>query len=416
MKKTVLWITNIEMPAAAGYFGRSVVVGGWMHHASKLLSNRDDVELHIASMCGSDYDEIQIGSVYYSGFRDDDRKRTKETMREIIEMTNPDIIHIWGTEYYHSLAALEVSEEMGMLDRTVVSMQGLVHYISKYHYDSLLPEKVSTGQTLRDFYRSDSIRKRKDLMSKAGEDEVRALSIARNCIGRTDWDHACVKLINRDIRYFHCNEIMREGFYHNEWNYNGCQKHSVFFSQTNILLKGFHIMLEAAAIIKKRYPDFKIRVIGEEIPSSFISYLKDGSYRRYLRKLIDRYDLKENIEWLGPLSEEGMIEEFCRCNVFVCSSIIENSSNSVSEAMLLGVPVVASDVGGIKSMLEHEKEGILYQSDAPYMLAYNVMELFENSEHAKKLGRNARKRALKDHDPESNTKQLIDIYNKIMNI
>ena len=57
------------------------------------------------------------------------------------------------------------------------------------------------------------------------------------------------------------------------------------------------------------------------------------------------------------------------------------SPNSVGEAMILGTPVVSSDVGGVKNMLTHNEEGFLYQHDAPYMLAFYVMELFENKEN-----------------------------------
>ena len=415
--KVVLWITNIEMPDVAKHFGRSVVVGGWMHYAARLLAEREDIELHIAGMCTSIYDEIELNGIFYYGFKDfGDKVETKEEITRIITSVNPDIIHIWGTEYYHSLAALETADSMNKLNRAVVSLQGLVYYISKYHYNAFLPERISEGTTLRDLYRLDGIKKRRDLMAKAGKDEIQALSIARNCIGRTDWDYACVKLINRDINYYYCNEIMRENFYHGEWKYENCNKRSIFFSQANYPIKGFHIMLEAASIIKRNYPDFKIRVIGEEIPYSKISYLKDSSYRRCLRNLIDKYDLKENVTWLGCLTEKQMVDEYLKSNVFVCSSAIENSSNSVSEAMLLGVPVIASDVGGIKSMMKHEKEGIIYQSDAPYMLAYHVMRLFEDSDFAREIGENARRRALKDHDPEGNMNELISIYNKIMNL
>ena len=410
----VLWITNIELPVIAERFNRSVFAGGWMHQSSILLSKEKEIELHISSMNSESYEEVYIDNILYSAFEDNgDKNKTKNQLNRLLSKINPDIIHIWGTEYYHSLAALEILKDLGKADRTVVSIQGLVYYYSNYHYNAFLPDAVVKGYTFRDFCKRDNINTRKNQMIEAGENELRAISMAKNCIGRTDWDHACVKLINNDIHYYYCNEILRGSFYKAEWRYEDCNKHSVFFSQATYPIKGFHLALEAFAIVKKRYPDLRIRVLGKDLKESFDSYIRDDTYQRYLRKLIRKNDLSENITWLGMLSEKEMVKEYCSASVFVCSSSIENSSNSICEAMLLGVPVIASDVGGIKSMMEHQKEGIIYQPDAPYMLAYHIMELFENKDYSISLGENARKRALNDHDPEKNIEKLMTIYRKI---
>lgn len=65
-------------------------------------------------------------------------------------------------------------------------------------------------------------------------------------------------------------------------------------------------------------------------------------------------------------------------SVFVSVSTIENSPNSVGEAMLFGCPVVSSCVGGVLDMLEHGQEGFLYQASAPYMLAWYVGCVFRD--------------------------------------
>ena len=108
-----------------------------------------------------------------------------------------------------------------------------------------------------------------------------------------------------------------------------------------------------------------------------------------------------------------MCERYLKSHVFVSPSSIENSSNSICEAMILGVPVVCSDVGGIKSLLTHNHEGYIYQADAPYMLARSIINIFEDDDLAQKFSRNARAHALKTHDKDLNLKALIDTYNKI---
>ncbi|MBQ3625427.1 MAG: glycosyltransferase family 4 protein, partial [Synergistaceae bacterium] len=112
-----------------------------------------------------------------------------------------------------------------------------------------------------------------------------------------------------------------------------------------------------------------------------------------------------------------MCERYLKSHVFVSPSSIESQSNSIGEAIILGVPVVSSDVGGIRSNwnneLIHNENGYVYPADAPYMLAYYIMNLFNNDELAQKFSHNARPKAIKFYDKEVNFKSLVDEYNKI---
>ena len=129
--------------------------------------------------------------------------------------------------------------------------------------------------------------------------------------------------------------------------------------------------------------------------------------------MIKRLDLERNVVFTGPLDEKKMCQRYFKSNVFVCPSSIENSPNSLGEAMILGVPSVASYVGGIPDMLKDKEEGFLYQHDAPYMLAQYVCEIFENEDLALKFSNNARQHALKTHDRDENARNLIEIYEEI---
>ena len=108
-----------------------------------------------------------------------------------------------------------------------------------------------------------------------------------------------------------------------------------------------------------------------------------------------------------------MKQAYLSANVFVLPSTIENSPNSLGEAMLLGVPCAASLVGGVSNLLADGKEGLVYQSTAPYMLAYYVNQVFAMGDQAETLGAAAREHALKTHDPEKNLRDLLDIYRKL---
>ena len=81
--------------------------------------------------------------------------------------------------------------------------------------------------------------------------------------------------------------------------------------------------------------------------------------------------------------------------------------------MLLGVPCVAADVGGVSNMMRNGSEGYVYQSTAPYMLAHYIREVFEGETRAQNMGSLARDHARKTHDPETNLRDLLDIYREV---
>ena len=253
-------------------------------------------------------------------------------------------------------------------------------------------------------------------MEERGAYEIEALRKARHVIGRTEWDEACTCQINPDIVYHHCNESLRESFYHHAWDIEKCQRHSIFVSQSNYPLKGFHMMLEAMPYILAAWPDAHLFTTGTKParPKTLRRKLARRSYPQYILELLEKYGLEDHVTFLGQLSEEEMCRRYLRSNVFVSPSSIENSSNSIGEAMLLGLPVVSSDVGGVKDFLRHGENGYLYPFDAPYMLAYYVCRAFKDEAEAVRCGAEARKKALMIYDRKTNLEQTVSIYRTIV--
>lgn len=401
----VLWITNVELPDAANSRGNNVVVGGWMHHTLNYIKN--SIELYVAACVSEKYDWIEINSVNYCGFTPE---MDEVDFERIIESIDPDCIHIWGSEYNHSYYVTKAARNLSKIECTVLSIQGLVSVYAEHYYDGLPPELIHR-RTLKEFFGRRNIAQEKKMMELQGQTEISTFQMLENCIGRTDWDYACAKQMNPHIEYHFCGEILRESFYVNRWKYEECDKEVIFFSQAHYPIKGLHIMLRALPIIKEYYPAVVLRIVGNNPQKKAI--FKRSSYEKYICNLIRDNDLSNSIEWLGQLSENEMMLNYKKANVFVCSSSIENSSNSIGEAMLVGTPIVASDVGGIKSFMEHEKEGMLYHSTAIYMLADNVIRIFNSRSLAMQLGNNAHERAKKYHCIEDNLQRLIKIYNKL---
>ncbi len=337
----------------------------------------------------------------------------EEKFREEIRTFQPDVIHSWGVEYHHALAMVNAAEAEGKLNHMVASIQGLCRFLAE-HYTDGLPEKICRSTTFRDFLRKDNILQQQKKFVLRGQLETKALEKLQHVIGRTDWDRGHALQINPEIRYHFCNETLREPFYEGQWDYSRCQKHRIFASSCAYPIKGFHALLEAFAQVVKVYPDATLSVTGRSfLASDLKGTLRQSSYEKYLAGLVKKYGLEEKLIFLGNLSADKMKQAFLDANVFVLSSTMENSPNSLGEAMVLGVPSVAADVGGVRNLMQQETEGLIYTSGDVRALAENILRLFALEDRAASLGENARAHALQTHDPEKNLRELMKIYDEI---
>jgi len=417
----LLWLTNVPLPEASLLMNEDPTpFGGWLINASRDLSEQTNCELAISFPKNGikDIKTLQGKKINYYAFPNiysgDVPSIEKNMHLEIIlDEVKPDIVHIFGTEYAHTLAMVNVCQKKNI--NTIISIQGLVSICAR-HYMACLPANVQNRFTIRDFIRQDNLKQQQSKFIKRGESEIEALQKVKHIIGRTTWDRACTYQINPDAAYHFCNETLRDEFYKYSWDINNCEKHSIFISQGSYPIKGLHFMLEAMPLILKRFPDTKLYVGGQNITKSdtLKDKLKISSYGKYIKELIRRYNLEKSVVFTGILDEKQMCERYLQSHVFVSPSMIENESNSLSEAKIMGVPSVASYVGGVTDRIQHGKDGFFYQHDAPYMLAYYVCEIFTCDELAVQLSEKAREHALKTHDRETNTKQLIVIYKSII--
>jgi glycosyltransferase involved in cell wall biosynthesis len=417
----ILWVTNIMLPEASKIMNEeSVPFGGWLVNASKSLSQIENINLSVAFPKKgikkvNTFSGEKIKYFCFPSFRNNDKNEINENqnLSEILDILKPDLVHIFGTEYAHTLAMVNVCKSKNI--QTIISIQGIVSIYAK-HYMANIPQYVQKRYTIRDILKQDNIIQQNKKFISRGKFEIEAIKKVNHVIGRTTWDKACTKQINPNIQYHFCNETLREEFYKHSWDINDCEKYSIMISQGSYPIKGLHYMIEAMPLILEKFPNAMLYIGGHDITKSntFKEKLKISSYGKYIKELIRKNNLQNNVKFTGVLDEREMCERFLKSHVFVCPSSIENSPNSLGEAMILGVPCVASDVGGIADMLKHNEEGYVYQTDAPYMLAHYVSEIFANDELAIKFSWKAREHAQNTHDSESNTKMLVGIYNSLM--
>lgn len=395
-----------------------VNIGGWLDRISQGLLDMANTELIVCYPSGKtekgSIQNLSYNGISYNGKKMrlgllDDMAGISEA-KAIIKEYNPDIIHIHGTEFQYHWYFSEAAKELKITNRVIVSIQGLVG-VYALHQKVALPQNVVYAATPREIIGKKNIASGIKNFTRRGIYEAKTIQNVKHIMGRTTWDRACTYRLNPEAKYHIGNETLRINFYTGEWKKENCVNHRIFISQATYPVKGFHIFIEALRDIKKFYPDVTVHVSGTDLSKS--DYINGSSYGLYIMKKLKQYDLQSCVSFCGNLTAEQMKKEMLEANVFVSPSTIENSPNSVGEAMLLGVPIVTSNVGGVSDLLKDKEEGFLYQSDAPYMLAYYVMELFLKPENAKAMGKKAREHAKQTHSYENNLKSLIDVYHQI---
>ena len=416
----VLWLCNIMLPVIAEYLNKECSnKEGWLTGLSTQILERQEenkIELGVCFPIAKDEPllEEKIGNIMAFGFYEDTKnphrydKKLEQRFSEIIKAFQPDVIHCFGTEYPHTLSMVRAGEK----ERILIGIQGLCYVYADF-YMADLPVCVQRRFLLRDFLKWDNIRIQQKKFVKRGEMEKEALKECCHVTGRTAWDKKYTTNLNPKVCYHFMNETLRSNFYEDEWTSKGCEQYSIFVSQGDYPIKGLHYLLGAMPRILKEFPTAHIYVAGQSIiKSGLMGKIKISSYGKYLQDLIRRHGLEEHITFLGKLNAQEMKEQYLKSHVFVCPSSIENSPNSLGEAMILGVPCVSARVGGIESIFS-EEDGILYPAGDEKALADVIIAIFSDNEKAKTYGQNAKKHAQNTHSREENYQTLIKIYEEI---
>lgn len=407
----ILWITNTVFPEATalltGNKNDLKSSGGWMVAGAASLVSDENIRLAVASIANIDkLIHLQGNKIDYylipKGAGNNHINHDYEAyFKRICDEFRPDVTHIHGTEFSHGLAFVEACGA----EHVVVSIQGICNEIGNHYLDGLSYKDVIKNITIRDIIKGTLFAEKKSWL-KRGEYERAILKKVKHVIGRTEWDHAFVWAVNNKIKYHKCNETLRPEFYSDHWQYDKCRPHTIFVSQAYYPIKGLHQLIKALPMILREYSDVKVRIAGNNVLEYGIKHRT--SYFQYLRTLIQKNKLHDCIHFCGVLSAEEMKQEYLLANVFVCPSSIENSSNALCEAVLLGVPVLASHVGGLPSMMEGQLQN-LYRFDDVELLASKICNVFANEENQSNCIDIARKR----HNAETNTNTLLDIYKMI---
>jgi colanic acid/amylovoran biosynthesis glycosyltransferase len=142
--------------------------------------------------------------------------------------------------------------------------------------------------------------------------------------------------------------------------------------------KGINFALEALKLLLDQGHDIELRIAG------------DGPSKEQLKTLTEKLGITERVSFRGFLTENEVISELQKSDLFVLPSFVEGLPVSAMEALAIGVPVIATNIAGTSELVEHGKTGLLIRPSDSQALANAVVRMMNDHEfrlRAAKLGR-----------------------------
>lgn len=417
----VLWFVNSSFPAVDKYLGRPEYVGtgSWMKATIIEMAKVESIEIGVVWAS----DELQK----YEKFTEDNinyyliplhpipaRGNNKLTriwshLNRIINLVKhhkyfneinycvqavndfrPDLVHVLGTEIFYGLISSKIAIPV------LVKFQGLLSVIKDDYWGGVKwRERVFMPNEML-YYINTRIR---------AKNEITILKKNKYFEGRTFWDCSHLREHNSSAHYYDVPEMLRPSFYESVWAIENINRHSVYITARSTPLKGNACLIKAISIVRQYVPDIQLRIGGQ---------ITNSGYGKYLKKLVADTGLEDCVIFLGPVSESEIINELLSAHVYVMSSYIENSCNSLTEAQMVGAPCVAAYVGGVTSLVIDQETGLFFHKGDSATMAMNILKVFNDDVLALNLSQRARKFALDRNAKDRVVNSILSAYKGIL--
>jgi glycosyltransferase involved in cell wall biosynthesis len=414
----VLWFSNTPAGGEESLKADGTRAG-WLSSLDKAL--RDKLELSVAfyfpryaesfeyqgvhyfPICNKNWKFSIIKKILFGDFTD---REDLPIYLDIIRKVQPDVIHIHGTE--NPFGSL-----MGEIEIPIVlSIQGNCTVYTHKYYSGIernyashkranvwSPYSWIFNKSFNSSY--NSIKNSYIRITKREQDNLKN---CENIIGRTDWDRRVTRILAPKSVYYHNDEVLRDLFYHKKWGKHNNKKNIIHSTIGEVIFKGFETICQSLNELNK---------IGIDIEWHVAGVSKNCLLDKVVKKKLNNSYPAEGLVLLGSLDEQALLEKMLEADIFVMPSHIENSPNSLCEAMMIGMPCITTLAGGSSSLLKDKEEGLVIQDGDPWSMAGAILELLQNPEIASLYGQNGRKIALARHNPNKIVADLLSIYQQI---
>jgi len=167
--------------------------------------------------------------------------------------------------------------------------------------------------------------------------------------------------------------------------------------------KGIQHMIAAMPAILRAVPDCKLIIVG------------DGNYRSSLERLSTLKGLTSRIVFTG-MADFGQLPDYFRlCSVFVNPTVQQNGYDlTMVEAMACEKVVISSDIGSTPTLIEDSVDGILFPTANVQILADRVIQLLQNPDRRKEIGKRARQKVMSNFTVDQMVTKTMAMYRTLM--
>jgi len=165
--------------------------------------------------------------------------------------------------------------------------------------------------------------------------------------------------------------------------------------------KGHKYLIQSSKELREHSPKIKIIIVGE------------GPLRMELNKQVKEIQGEDMVFFLG--FREDIPQILNSLDVFVLSSDHEGLGSIIMDAMACRLPIVATRVGGIPELVDHQKTGLLVPAQRPKSLAKAILKIYEDRELAHRLGQKGYDVVHRKFSAESMASKAIELYEELAN-
>jgi len=365
----------------------------WITNMISEFEKRNDIEIHIISphrnLKKNKY-SFKYGNIYYHFFRPDNDimviklfrklfkiKRPKyyfnrHLIKGFVKDINPDVVNLIGSENpYYSIAGLDITNLPLILTTQTVYTNPLI----KKFMDNI------------DQYRWDlEIKLHKKIKY-----------------------YCCTGMMYRDlVLHHHPNAVI---FYYTfpkkplEKINNVIKKYDfVFFAANVSKVKGIEDTIQALTLVKKEYPEVTLNIVGNY----------DINYKKYLEKMIEELELKENIKFNDYFPQHSdMLKHIQKAKYAVLPVKLDVISTTMIESLMLGLPLITYKTSGTPTLNKYGEAVLICDIDDINSLAQNMLRVMKEPELVKKMLNNSKIFIDKEYDNVAIIDRLVSIYNAV---
>ncbi len=358
--------------------------------SSKVRENitimKNDIKFHIVRSGSA----IPFTKITYPSFMPVDKMFlyyvNSYRLNSVLKSIHPQIIHAHGTEFSYAISAVRSGFP------ALISVQGLINLIFK--------------DSRRLFFKLSRYLERA------------ALKQGKYFIPKSNFVKNYVRGLNPSAVFFDIENIIGDVYFHAE--ITPSKNPQIIFVGSLQKSKGIEDLLNALAHLKNGY----LVVIGAatetELRNHWITLSKHfrkgtPTYFEHLATMVRDLQISDRVEFRNKQPSSVIADELSKSKVLVLPSYMENNPNVIMEALVVGIPVVAYNVGGIPDLIESGYNGYLVEPGNINELAEKIEKIIADPLLFERLSHNAKLSVINKFEAATVSKKTYEAYVKILN-